>query len=104
MIYIKAFIENNEEKPVIKIFVEDNGVGITPEKLELLNEKLEKGIVDSDSGYGIYNVNERLRLFFGKKYGLRLESELYVGTKAVLTIPLIEDEEEIQGVSYSSGR
>jgi len=32
------------------------------------------------SGIGVRNVNERIKLYFGKNYGLTIESELDVGT------------------------
>ena len=38
--------------------------------------------------YGIYNVNERIRLCYGSSYGLTYESQEGSFTKAVLTIPL----------------
>lgn len=40
------------------------------------------------NGYGIYNVNERVKLAYGKKYGLKYISEPGVLTKAILEIPL----------------
>ena len=73
--------------PAIKIIVEDDGKGIGRERLEKINKLLEEGKTDNNTGYGIFNVNERIKLYFGAEYGLKLESEENVYTRAVLTLP-----------------
>ena len=60
--------------------VEDNGVGIDPQALPNL-------LTQDSGGYGIKNVHERIQLYYGKEFGLTLESKLSVGTRATLTIP-----------------
>ncbi|MCB0066224.1 MAG: hypothetical protein KDD77_03680, partial [Caldilineaceae bacterium] len=42
----------------------------------------------SDSGYGLLNVNQRIRLYYGQRYGLQLSSVYGAGTTVSLTIPL----------------
>lgn len=74
---------------VLIITVEDDGVGIIPEKLEEINETLMNGEIKEEIGYGIYNVNERVRLYFGEEYGLSLESRWGYWTKSILVIPKI---------------
>ncbi len=86
MITITAVRIGKEGKD-IQFTVSDDGCGIPEDKLQLLNNRLEAGIVDSGSGYGIYNVNERIRLYYGESYGLRLESEEGQGTRSVLLLP-----------------
>ena len=58
---------------------------------------LQKEKSDS-SGIGVKNVNDRLRIYFGEKYGISIESELDVGTTVIIRIPKItkEDANEIQ--------
>lgn len=72
----------------IKISVEDDGQGISKKQLEVLNDGLSQGIVDSSTGYGIYNVNERLKLYYGDAYGLTLESKISEWTKSTIVIPV----------------
>ena len=81
-------VEKDGEKSIYLI-VEDNGVGIEEEKLNWLNKQLIDGHVDSNTGYGIYNVNERIRLSYGKDYGLIIQSKIGVGTKSIISLPLI---------------
>nr|MCR4674217.1 histidine kinase [Lachnospiraceae bacterium] len=42
---------------------------------------------ESDSGFGMYNVAERLRMNYGMTYGLSVESEYGKGTQVELMIP-----------------
>lgn len=67
--------------------VRDNGVGMGPEQA--------RAILDEDAqdrtGIGIKNVNDRLRIYFGKQYGLRITSELDVGTQVEIRMPKIKE-------------
>lgn len=86
-IRITAAIGDDE---TIVFTVEDNGCGIESRKLTILNNHLANGATDSNTGYGIYNVNGRVRLSYGCEYGLRLESEKNVYTRSILRIPVVE--------------
>lgn len=59
----------------ISVAVQDNGVGMAPEKLEALRKSVE----DFDSGVqqhiGLRNIHHRLKLLYGEGYGLTIESE-----------------------------
>ena len=55
--------------------VEDNGVGMSEEQCRSILHK-EPG---DNSGIGIKNVNDRIKIYFGKEYGLSIESELDEG-------------------------
>ena len=74
----------------ILITVEDNGVGMTKEQCLAV---LKKEKSDS-SGIGIKNVNDRLKIYFGEKYGISIKSELDEGTAITVRIPKIEKEPE----------
>lgn len=84
---------DSEGNEWIQFIVEDNGMGIPPEKLELINEGLEEGTTDNRDGYGIFNVNERIKLYYGEEYGLYYESLEGHWTRAILTIPIRQQEE-----------
>ena len=74
----------------ILIIVEDNGVGMTEEQCSKI---LKKERSDS-GGIGVKNVNDRLKIYFGEKYGISIKSELDVGTAVTVRIPKIEQEAE----------
>lgn len=76
----------------IIITVEDNGAGIPDEKLQNINFMLETSnsfCIDSvsGSGYGISNVNTRIKLTYGQQYGLRYYSKIGEGTKVEIKLP-----------------
>ncbi|NOU75659.1 HAMP domain-containing protein [Paenibacillus sp. LMG 31458] len=76
-----------EEKQLLLI-VEDNGIGMEAEQaLNLLNEATCKESVPGVTSIGIHNVNERIQLYYGEKYGLSYESAPGLGTKAIVRIP-----------------
>ena len=70
--------------------VMDNGVGMTPEQCRKI---LQKARSDS-GGIGVKNVNDRLKIRFGERFGITLKSEQDVGTVVTVRIPKITDEEE----------
>ena len=64
--------------------VTDDGLGMPPERLELLRRAMER---QERVGFGLSAVHERLRLFFGPEYGLSVSSQLGVGTTVTARIP-----------------
>ena len=68
--------------------IEDNGLGMSQEKLN----QIKLGLLESNAGtgVGIQNVQSRIHLFYGEQYNLRFESEIEEGTKVTITIPAIE--------------
>ena len=78
-----------DDKNDILITVSDNGVGMTAEQCNAL---LKKERSDS-SGIGVKNVNDRLKIYFGDRYGLTVHSELDIGTSVIVRIPRKEGTE-----------
>lgn len=67
--------------------VEDNGVGMSQEQIVSI---MEHGPKDR-TGIGIRNVNDRLKIYFGKDYGLHITSQLDVGTRVEIRMPKIKE-------------
>lgn len=68
--------------------VEDNGKGMSPETLKMLRENIETPIEQRGSdSFGLANVNQRIKYYYGEEYGLEIESEENVGTEATIMIP-----------------
>ena len=80
-------ITAGEETGGFYLCVRDDGLGISQETLTILNADLKRGVTVSDGGYGIFNVNERVRLYFGPDYGLELRSCAGEWTEAVIHLP-----------------
>lgn len=76
------------EKENIVICVEDDGVGMSREKInEVMNGRKKEEKLRGLSGVGIKNVDERIKLNYGRDYGIRIVSELGEYTKVHVTIP-----------------
>ena len=76
-----------EERHIVLI-VEDTGIGMKEETLQKVRQSLiRKDPELTDSGFGIANVNERIRLNYGVNYGVSIESTYGVGTKVTITLP-----------------
>lgn len=82
---IKIGIIENEES--YDIFVEDDGVGIDDDNIKKLFSDTPKEKHRGLSGIGLKNVNDRLRLAYGNKFGLKVESKLGIYTKIIIKIP-----------------
>lgn len=67
--------------------VRDNGVGMSGEQIEAI---MQHGPTDR-TGIGIKNVNDRLKIYFGKSYGLHITSEPDVGTCVEIRMPKIKE-------------
>lgn len=91
-IKIKASYEANDK--YIRIEIEDNGKGIEQESLNQLNYRLRYSsydtIQDKQLGIGLRNINERLKLFYGRNHYLRVESALQSGTRFIMVIPKVK--------------
>ncbi|AIF52679.1 sensor histidine kinase [Pelosinus sp. UFO1] len=86
----KIIITGSVKEEKLYFSVVDNGIGITKEKLKEIRELLDNNHVEpAAAGFGIFNVNERIRLSFGKEYGLIYTSVYEEGTKVELWHPLI---------------
>ncbi len=79
----------------IYLIVEDNGIGIPKEQVELIMKGDERAR-RRGSGVGIANVNKRIRLRFGMDYGIMIDSEPDEGTKVIIHIPAVPYNEENQ--------
>ena len=70
------------------IYVSDNGIGMTEERNQEVMDRILGKSPDSEVGFGLYNVNERIRLKFGDGYGIDITSKYEEGTVSKVTLPL----------------
>lgn len=76
----KLLIACRDEGDEILWVVEDNGVGMDETNINNL-------VKTQTTGYGVKNVNDRLVVLYGERYGLQITSKLGVGTKVEVRIP-----------------
>lgn len=85
LLTVKAYLDQTD----VIIDVTDNGIGMPPEtSCQLLTEPLP---FTFSGGYGIYNVQQRIQLYYGKEYGLTIESQVGQGTSVHVRIPAQTD-------------
>jgi Predicted signal transduction protein with a C-terminal ATPase domain len=82
----------------LRIRISDDGMGMTEEKLKLLNEKLRRLALDEvqeesgkKGGIALVNVNNRIKLLFGEEYGIIFYSREGAGTDVLISLPLVRE-------------
>jgi two-component system, LytTR family, sensor kinase len=77
-IWLRTWLEGTR----LYISIEDDGIGIEEEKLAHL--------FAGEGGIGVTNVNERLRVLFGRHYRMEVDSKVDEGTKTLIEIPELD--------------
>lgn len=85
-------IRGDVRRGVLRLVVRDNGTGMDAAALAKVLEdgRRMEGAKDHFTGIGLPNVHERIRLRFGKPYGLRIRSRPGTGTVIVITLPALQ--------------
>jgi two-component system sensor histidine kinase YesM len=84
-------INGRREKNHFVIQIEDNGIGISEERLAQVRDKIQYRSPAGNDIYGLYNVNERIHLNFGEKFGISIESDYGDGTVVSILLPYMEE-------------
>ena len=76
------------EEELLCIEVSDNGNGMTEEALAFLQSTIEEKDISRNKSIGLYNINQRIKLTYGQKYGVKIFSNIEEGTRVSLFIPI----------------
>ena len=76
----KLFLSFKGQGDDVEIIVRDNGTGMEQEKAETL-------VTYQAKGYGLKNVNDRIRLLYGESYGIQIYSAPGEGTNVIMRFP-----------------
>ncbi len=79
-LFIRIIGYKENDRIIFKVI--DNGIGMN---IDIINEVLNRN--DVKRGYGLYNVDERIKLHFGKEYGIDIFSIPNAGTTVSIVIP-----------------
>ncbi len=84
---IKLSVMRKGEDLIIR--VSDNGLGMTEDQVQGLFSDEVQVTSTKGSGIGVKNVNERIKLYFGERYGLTIDSEPDEGTTITILLPAV---------------
>lgn len=90
--YGRIIISGKKEADFFVIQIEDNGIGISEDRLLQVRDGIRDKVLTGKDMYGLYNVNERIRLNFGEKYGITIESTYQEGTTVSILLPGAEED------------
>lgn len=96
----KIMITARKENEDIVIELADNGKGIPQAVLAQLEQEEEPGDTFSHArrGVGLRNVNDRLKLYFGDAYKLKIETGPDIGTKIILRHPILKEGHDLDSI------
>lgn len=88
----RILVSGTKEDGNMVFRVRDNGIGMDKERLDHVKKLIggEPIAKDVSSGFGLFNVNQRIALNYGAQYGITIESEYGEGTEVTATIPVIK--------------
>ena len=82
---IRINVESKDK--TLRINVSDNGIGMKPEALEKLRDDLSGGEEFSDGHIGLFNINKRIKLYYGPDFGLSISTNVQNGIDVCMVIP-----------------
>ncbi|WP_026518132.1 sensor histidine kinase [Butyrivibrio sp. MC2021] len=85
----KITVKGIDEEDTMVLQVTDDGIGMDEERLSEVRKALSDNREDDGQVYGLYNVNERIRLNYGDEYGISIESTKGEGTCVMIRLPKI---------------
>jgi len=88
---IVEYERGDEPDRKLLITVNDDGLGMSPDEVDELNKSLEIKRSDTDErgagSIGLYNIHQRIKLYYGEEYGLLIRAQEGKGTSVVLSLP-----------------
>ena len=78
-----------ETSDIFSIKIEDNGIGFNVQELDNI-------LVAKTHGYGLSNINQRIKFYFGDKYGLLFDSSEGMGTLVTILLPILAGDSDIK--------
>lgn len=84
----KISVTGKKHDDFITISISDNGLGIDEERLKVVMNNINNRSESEKTTFGLYNVNERIRLDFGEEYGINIDSRYGQGTTVSIKLPL----------------
>ncbi|MEG2625991.1 MAG: sensor histidine kinase [Christensenella sp.] len=87
------WIRGRAEDEKLIFTIDDNGRGMRAHELERIFDKNRKSAI-KHGGIAMRNIKDRIELYYGKEYGVRVESVYRRGTRVTVTLPVKHDAQE----------
>ncbi len=84
-IWIRGIMKENG----FEIIVKDDGIGISRDRLIQVQNGIKNKVLTGKDFFGLYNVNERIRLNFGEEYGIQISSIAGEETTVKVVLPYV---------------
>ena len=84
----ELFIRAETSDEILYLTIEDNGAGMSNEKMELLQASLKDSKGAKGQNFAILNINTQIKLRYGEGYGVHIEGEQGTGTKVIICLPI----------------
>jgi two-component system, sensor histidine kinase YesM len=72
----------------VRLKVKDNGNGIDPTRLEEIRMAMQMPEEENGQRIGLQNVNQRIKLYYGKEYGCEISGTSGMGTEVTVLLPI----------------
>ena len=95
----RILVTARRQDNTLLLSVEDNGIGLSEEKLAELKTQLNKSPEFTElgqrreEGIGVANIHARIRLYYGEPYGLELDDQPRKGSRFTIRLPLLPGRE-----------
>jgi len=97
---IRIGLSTGQGGRLLRIVIEDNGLGMGETETASCNRRIhEPHDGENPGGFGLHNVDRRIRHLFGEGYGITVESELGAFTRVILLLPAVRGGETVDGES-----
>lgn len=83
----RIILHINQKQKRLYIDIFDNGCGMSPEEIHDMTQNIYSHPKESSKSIGLYNIFQRIRLCYGKEYGLQIKSKKQFGTLLTLILP-----------------
>ncbi|MFV0364519.1 MAG: sensor histidine kinase [Suipraeoptans sp.] len=90
----KIWIKGSVDNEMLHLVIEDNGVGMSDDKVQEIDTKINNGRIVNYSGFngiGVINIILRMKFMYGDNFKYKVESIIGKGTKVTLIIPRMEN-------------
>lgn len=82
-----VIVAGNLADDKLELYVSDDGIGIEEDVLNELRNKINSEDLAQDYHIGLCNINQRIKLIFGREYGITIDSSSGFGTRIGIVIP-----------------